>query len=519
MSYLLLLYTCRHIRYGADGAYAHTHVPCGDGLYDGAHAYGIRAETAQHPDLGGSFILRSHELNVNALMYGDVVFNGDLLNYGDQILVIGVAHIDKAFAELFEVLACKRRGHEGRDMILVDHEITDAVILIDSADGVGKDNGICADQMQSSQRQHDVLCVIALIHMDSALHHDDLLAVDLAEDQLTVVTLHGRYGESLDLAVGYLGDDIDLVCKFAQSAAENQNDVGYEIGLFLYLLHAAFQTIHNRRRSAMGGFRAFSFDRKAGILSILRQLCQRFIYFYPADIWGNNWVICCTICLLLLITGVRQKPFVRFFSALFCIGFIIYFLFVRFYGPLENHLPGWNEVRTQWVNLLFFWGVLLMVFLFQWNAKRAKRFLIFLWLSVPGVLLPLIAVKVITFRYYFCTNLFLIEFALALLASEYSAFDPRLLKVLSILVSISFIAVLIQRFTIYAQIWEGKKDRDARIQQARNGEITRLYFPELPHSEYLWIVEAPDGSEQVPFFREFYQIPDEVEMSNLPFED
>ncbi len=294
--------------------------------------------------------------------------------------------------------------------------------------------------------------------------------------------------------------------------------VGCFFGTLLMFSSSIYESLLNTG-SAMGGFRAFSFDRKAGILSILRQLCQRFIYFYPADIWGNNWVICCTICLLLLITGVRQKPFVRFFSALFCIGFIIYFLFVRFYGPLENHLPGWNEVRTQWVNLLFFWGVLLMVFLFQWNAKRAKRFLIFLWLSVPGVLLPLIAVKVITFRYYFCTNLFLIEFALALLASEYSAFDPRLLKVLSILVSISFIAVLIQRFTIYAQIWEGKKDRDARIQQARNGEITRLYFPELPHSEYLWIVEAPDGSEQVPFFREFYQIPDEVEMSNLPFED
>ncbi len=269
----------------------------------------------------------------------------------------------------------------------------------------------------------------------------------------------------------------------------------------------------------MGGFRAFSFDRKAGLLSIIRQLYQRFVYFYPADIWGNNWVICCTICLLLFITCVRQKPFVRFFSALFCSGFIIYFLFVRIFGPLENHLSGWNEVLTQRVNLFFFWGVLLMVFLFQWNTKGAKRFLIFLWLSVPGIMLPLIAVKVITFRYYFCTDLFLIEFALALLACEYSAFDPRVLKVLSIILSITFTAVLLQRFVIYSQIWEGKMDRDARIQQARNGEINQLYFPELPHSGYLWIVEAPDGSEQVPFFREFYQIPDGVEMSNLPFDD
>jgi hypothetical protein len=80
-------------------------------------------------------------------------------------------------------------------------------------------------------------------------------------------------------------------------------------------------------------------------------------------------------------------------------------------------------------------------------------------------------------------------------------------------------AVGIHRFVVYAQIGEGKKERDFRIQQAIEGRITRLYFPELPHSEYLWLTEAPDGSEQIGFFRQFYKIPDEVEMSNLPFDE
>jgi len=268
----------------------------------------------------------------------------------------------------------------------------------------------------------------------------------------------------------------------------------------------------------MGGFRALSFDRGDSLFSILQQLYKRFVYFYPADIWGNNWVICCTICLFLLIPCFRQRLLVRIPFVLFCVAFFIYFLIARFFGPLENCLPAWNEVLSQRMNLLFFWGVLLIIFLFRWNGEKTKQLLIFLWLSVPAIILPLVAIKVITYRYYFCSNLFLIEFALALLACEFGRLNSRLAKGLPVIICLALVGTVFQRFVIYAQIGVGKRDRDARIQQARDGEITRLYFPELPHSEYLWLIEAPDGSEQVPFFREFYRIPDGVEMSNLPDE-
>ena len=268
-----------------------------------------------------------------------------------------------------------------------------------------------------------------------------------------------------------------------------------------------------------GQYRALSFQPEDSILQILRQFYQRFVFFYPADLWGNNWVLCCSICLLLLIPAFRQRSFVRALSSLFCLSFVIYFIFVRFCGPLENFVPIWNEVLTQRLNLLFFWGVFLMIFVFQWNTEGARMTLAFLWLSVPGVILPLVTVKMVTFRYFFCSNLFLIEFALAVLACEYTALCPRLTKALTVTLCTMLAAVGIHRFVVYAQIGEGKKERDFRIQQAIEGRITRLYFPELPHSEYLWLTEAPDGSEQIGFFRQFYKIPDEVEMSNLPFDE
>jgi hypothetical protein len=293
---------------------------------------------------------------------------------------------------------------------------------------------------------------------------------------------------------------------------------GCLVGTALMFSSSIYESLFNTGY-AMGGFRALSFGLGDSVPEILRLFYQRFVYFYPSKIWGNNWVLCCTICLLLLMLCFRQKQPIRLVSSLFCLGFMVYFIFVRFCGPLEDHLSGWNEVLSQRMNLLYFWGVLLLVFLFRWHCKKTKYLLSFLWVSAPGILLPLIAVKAVTYRYFLCSDLFLVEFALALLAIEYAEAAPHISKTLRIVLCVILAGVSLQRFVIYAQIGKGKKDRDARIQQARDGEITRLYFPELPHSEYLWIIEAPDGSEQVGFFRRFYHIPDEVEMSNLPFED
>ena len=133
--------------------------------------------------------------------------------------------------------------------------------------------------------------------------------------------------------------------------------VMFSSSIYTRLLHTGY---------AIGQFRALSFSWEDGPLQILKIFYQRFVYFYPADIWGNNWVMCCAICLLLLLPASRQKSFFRALSFLFCLGFAGYFVFARFFGPIETYLSRWNEVLTQRLHLLFFWGVLLMLFLFRW---------------------------------------------------------------------------------------------------------------------------------------------------------
>ncbi len=56
-----------------------------------------------------------------------------------------------------------------------------------------------AQLVHHSLREGNLLHVIALIEMETAFHRHDVLAAQLAEDELACVAFYGRYGE-----VGYL---------------------------------------------------------------------------------------------------------------------------------------------------------------------------------------------------------------------------------------------------------------------------------------------------------------------------
>ena len=139
--------------------------------------------------------------------------------------------------------------------------------------------------------------------------------------------------------------------------------------------------------------------------------------------------------------------------------------------------------------------------------------LVFIWLSVPTVVLPLVAVKMVTSRFFLLSSLFLIEFCLLLFSEVYRR-QRNANRIINGLLLLVYLIVSIHLFSVYNEIGQSKKERDALIRATQNEEINRLYFPDLPHKEYIYIVEPLDGSEQVPFFRRFYNNPDSVEMHN-----
>ena len=290
---------------------------------------------------------------------------------------------------------------------------------------------------------------------------------------------------------------------------------GNVIGLSIMFSSSIYQSLLHSG-SAVNGYRKLSFDLNDSLYDIFVLLNNRFVYFYPNRIFGNNWLICSLICGLLFHLSGRGKRLIRIGIRLFTAFFFLYFVFVRFCGSLEAYTSHWNEMRTQWLNLLFFWGVFLSVLLLPWKGSQMRKILIFVWFSVPGIVLPLIAVKLIFSRYFLFSALFLVEFCMFLFAESYRDWGKGQ-RVAECLVLAVYLLVAGHRFSVYYDISRGLSERKALIRAAQNGEIDRLCFDELPHSEYVVVSEPQDDSEgAVAAFKEFYKIPASVEFSNTP---
>ena len=288
--------------------------------------------------------------------------------------------------------------------------------------------------------------------------------------------------------------------------------IGNIIGLAIMFSSKIYDSLLNTGK-ALHGYRSLVIDKNDSIWNNFILLNNRFVYFYPNRIFGNNWLICSLVSILLLPLSGKENRLLKIVFRLFALFFLLYFVFAHFFGPLENYITRWNEVLTQRLNLLFFWGVLCAILLFSWEGTYKRMILAFVWLSVPGVVLPFIAVKIVGSRYFLFSSFLLIEFCLFLLAEVYRH-RPKWSRITDCFILLAFVLVSVHRFFIYYDIGQGKKERDALIRAAQNGEIDRLYFPDLPHKEYIEINEPLDGSAEVKYYREFYRIPDSVEMHN-----
>ena len=290
---------------------------------------------------------------------------------------------------------------------------------------------------------------------------------------------------------------------------------GNAVGFSIMFSSSIYQSLMHSG-SAVNGYRTLSFDLHDNLFHIFLLLNNRFVYFYPNRIFGNNWLICSLISALLFLLSGRGRRLIRFGIRIFAAFFFVFFVFTHFCGLPEDHISLWNEVYTKWLNLLFFWGVFLSLLFLPWKGTRMRIILIYVWFSVVGIVLPLIAVKLIFSRYFLLSSLFLIEFGMFLFAEGYKDWGKGR-RIAECFILFAWLLVVGLRFSIYYDIGQGLKERKALIRAAQNGETDRLYFQELPHSEYVVVSEPQDDSAgAVAAFKEFYKIPDSVEFHNLP---
>lgn len=301
----------------------------------------------------------------------------------------------------------------------------------------------------------------------------------------------------------------------------NRRCNGYHLVLLLGCLAGAglmfsgsiYGTLFSTGR-AWNDMRSLTVDLNSGILTIIKTLHMRFVYFFPHQIWGDQWVPCALASILLAVKCSHSRWKGRLLFSAGFLGFALYFVAVRLFGPIENYVSRWSDVLTQRLNLLFFWFVLLTVVIFWKGNGERRNLLLFLWISVPAIVVPLLVTNTTgqTTRCLLTPAVVLIEFCMVLLVDTAPLLNSGVKKGLSGVLVLLLLTSAGEKLVVSYANGRLMRERAELVRSAREGTADRLEYPDFPYLEYLWVTE-PLGERQIEFFREFYQIPEDVEIT------
>ena len=193
---------------------------CDDDFRDGGHADGIGAEFLEESDFGGGFVFGAVACAVDAFAQKEALFFGGLSDDVAQLSVIRLAHVGESGTELIFVEPDEwASGHHHVEVVGDEHEFAGVEVWVGSAGGVGDDHAGTAETMQNADGECDAFEVSAFIIVDASLHDDEVFAVELAEDQVSGMSMHAGGWESFDFAVGDDHGIFQGIDKRAESGA------------------------------------------------------------------------------------------------------------------------------------------------------------------------------------------------------------------------------------------------------------------------------------------------------------
>ena len=130
--------------------------------------------------------------------HADALLLGNLVCLLDESVVVSLVHIREARTGR-EVLAAQRVFREEVDVVGDNHQVADLELRVHAARSVAYEEGLYAQFVHHADRERNVLHRVALVVVEASLHRHDVLAAELAEDELARVALNGRYGEVRDV--------------------------------------------------------------------------------------------------------------------------------------------------------------------------------------------------------------------------------------------------------------------------------------------------------------------------------
>ncbi len=259
--------------------------------------------------------------------------------------------------------------------------------------------------------------------------------------------------------------------------------------------------------------RWLSFKPNMSLLELIPFLYYRSLYLLPGNIWGNNWLACLVIALCMAVAAKELKQgLIRNGIIFSCLCFALFFILNRFVGPIEKFVSRWSDMLSQRLHFLFFWIVLIFIILLFREQKKIRSMLLLLWFLSPLVIAPMAAVTSIPGRCFLPTVVFLSEFCLLLSHQEAMEFRPRIRKAGVVLLLVALLVSTARMAVIFTFLGKAEKQRETLISEAKKAQASSLYLPDYPYEYDHFITEPLKGGEQMVYFREFYQITDEMEL-------
>ena len=185
--------------------------------------------------------------------------------------------------------------------------------------------------------------------------------------------------------------------------------------------------------------------------------------------------------------------------------FFLYFLLNRYWELVGG--DGWKFLISTVIFLLMTVEICLV---FRHDRAQKNR-LLFTWLSVAGVMLPLLVTSEHGPRMFFTSNALLILFALQLLGLALETANKKTLAVS--LTAALVVTVLLSGYfgKVYYEIGEAKRERVEYIAQEVEAGSGVILIPQYPHTEFIWRPN-PVNDLRVRYFKEFYGIPMETSL-------
>eukprot|EP00123_Amoebidium_parasiticum_P006028 comp17086_c0_seq1/m.15836 comp17086_c0_seq1/g.15836 ORF comp17086_c0_seq1/g.15836 comp17086_c0_seq1/m.15836 type:complete len:332 (+) comp17086_c0_seq1:207-1202(+) len=220
-----------------------------------AHAHGITPPRGKHLALRNSLVRGPRQKHVHTLC--NKFAHPELLSqvHGKVDVGVGTAHGQEAGP--IALLVGPSQGVEASharhvDVVVNHHDVPRLEPPVKTTGGVCDEQLLDAHHVHDTHRQGDLVQVVALVEVEPALHHHDLLALQLTEHKPALVPRNCAAGEARDFLIRQMLHVGECVGKQAQARPGNNQHLGPVGGLALDNLGKLLDLLVGEQRLGQG---------------------------------------------------------------------------------------------------------------------------------------------------------------------------------------------------------------------------------------------------------------------------